>query len=250
MLHHMATLAKSHAMLKEEHEKLKKDHEALKESHTDKLKALAPLLQDGNKQNVVMSQMYTILAECSTVTLGGIGLKLALSETNKKSGHHYIILAEPGHPEYKFKLEWVLDTVGYEAENKFKRGLVATDTVARYRFMLYSLVNDIYPAITGKSFSVKVVSDETNRSAYRHRGTDRSNLIIADVCCGKSLREVPVSVDKDLQLLGKLNINSNTSNFCITFIHHVEQNYGCSCTNPQCACHKKVQFQQEHYPEY
>ena len=223
MLHHITTLAKSHAMLKEEHEKLKKDYEA-------KLNAIVPLLKDGHQQDFVMNQMYTILAECSTVTLGGIGLKLALSESNNMSGHHFIILAEPGHPEYKFKLEWLLlDTVGR----------------CRYRLMLYSLVNDIYPAITGKSFSVKVELDETNclRSANKYRGQDITNLI-ADVCCGKPLGEVSVSVDKDLQLLGKLDTNSITSKFCIKFIHH--QNCRCSCH----LHHVQVQPRQQHHQQH
>ena len=82
MLHHMTELAKSHAMLREDnitlkkrvvtlqadHETLKGDHEALKESHAAKLKAIVPLLK-GHPTDSVMSHIYTILAEYSSVKL-------------------------------------------------------------------------------------------------------------------------------------------------------------------------------------
>ena len=226
MLQHMTELAKSHAALKKEHEKLKKE----KESHTIKLNAIVPILKEGLLQDFVMSQIYTILTECSKMRIDIGLLKLALSESNIKSGHHYIILAEPGHPEYKFKLVWVLLDVGYEPghpEYKFKLEWVAPGTVAVYRFMLYSVVNDIYPAITGMSFGVRIGSYDCG-----FNDSDR----IADVCCGMPFGKVPVSVDNDLKLLGKLDTNSITSKFCVQFIHHKE--YRCSCTKPLCACQK------------
>ena len=223
MLHHMTTLAKSHATLKEEHvmlqadhKALKKDYIALKKSHTAKLKAITPLLKDHPKDSVT-SKIYTILAESSSVTLGE-ELKLALPESNK-SDHHYIILAEPGQLEYKFKLEWKTPD--------------ASTSEKRRRFLLYTKIRDIHPLI---NFTVNLSFDNCwQESPYLN-----DPKCIAEICCGNPLKEVSVSesVDKSLRLLGKLDLNPHKSDqhLYIKFVRHEEKE--CPCTSIFCACHQ------------
>ncbi len=101
MFQHMTNMALSHTALKQEHEALKKDHAALKE----KCRAVTGLsLKDRNSDEAASTftdaQHHTFLVDTSTMERGST-LSLALSESNIKSGHHYIILEG-----YKFKLEW------------------------------------------------------------------------------------------------------------------------------------------------
>lgn len=87
------------ATLKTELAKLREEHLALKNVYSSKLQAIG-------QNSPETAQVYTILVDISHLTLGG-SLTLGLSNTNRKSGHHYIVLSqEPSKPEYKFKLEW------------------------------------------------------------------------------------------------------------------------------------------------
>ncbi len=112
MLQHMTDMALSHTAtktqltaLKHEHEALIKDHTALKEDHTAskennraKMNAMGLFLNSAS--TITVAHLYTLLVDTSTMEMGST-LSLALSESNIKSGHHYIILQG-----YKFKLKW------------------------------------------------------------------------------------------------------------------------------------------------
>ncbi len=90
----------------QEHEALKKDYTSLKEDYTSlkeaKMKVVGKKMLSCTPQNVsaTTSQLYTLLVDTSTMERGST-LSLALSESNIKSGHHYIKLEG-----YIFKLEW------------------------------------------------------------------------------------------------------------------------------------------------
>lgn len=221
---------------------LKKDHETLKESYAAKLKAIAPVLKGTpctneksfvrgpgrksygpggvrkqgatNQHTYQNTQLYTIIAKCSSVTLDDGGILLALSESNEKCGHHYITLALPGQP--KFKLEW---------ED------VTTDWQQVYRFKLYSVIED--PVIGGIHFTV-TVDHQTGR-----RGQTQNSNTITEICCGEPLGNVDASSDESLQSLGTgtldLNLYQPETQIRIQFIHH-RPNFLCSCPNPQCKC--------------
>ncbi len=73
------------------------------------------------------SQLYTLLVDTSTMEMGST-LSLTLSESNIKSGHHYIILEG-----YKFKLEWRFLTYFY---------------LRQYIISLYSVTDETYHALS------------------------------------------------------------------------------------------------------
>ncbi len=98
-------LKKDYTTLKKDYTALKEDHAALKKNNRAKMNATGLFLKDHNRDQaassiIKTSQIYTLLVDTSTMEMGST-LSLALSESNIKSGHHYIILEG-----YKFKLEW------------------------------------------------------------------------------------------------------------------------------------------------
>ena len=105
--------------------------------------------------------------------------------------------------------------------------------------MLYSVINDVHPAITGLNFSVTVSYSDFWSRFFGPHPIPKFNKCIAEVCCGKPLKEVPASVDQSLQLLGKSDLISHKSeqHFYIRFEPHKKQS--CLCMNVQCECHQK-----------
>ncbi len=97
-------LMRDHTSLKEDHTALKKDHTALKENNRAKINGMGLFLKDRNSDQtgstITVAQLYTLLVDTSTMEMRST-LSLALSESNIKSRHHYIIL-----DRYKLKLKW------------------------------------------------------------------------------------------------------------------------------------------------
>ena len=81
---------------------MQKDHTALREVSESKMKATLSVLKNCESEESVFyiaTKLYTLLVDTSAQEMGST-LSLTLSEGNRESGHHYIILSG-----YKFKLE-------------------------------------------------------------------------------------------------------------------------------------------------
>ena len=92
---HMTILAESHMTLQAEHTTLQAEHTALQTRHAELQNKLMTVLNE--------NEIYTILADSTTLTLGN-HISMPISD---KPGHHHIILSqEPPKLDYKFKLKW------------------------------------------------------------------------------------------------------------------------------------------------
>ena len=100
-----------------------------------------------------IAKMYPLLVGTSKVTMG-TALTLAISDTNKKSGHHYLELSE-----YKFKLEWEISepakpsqgaSIATPQDDYYYQQARMYNKVKEqqcYNLKLYSVVNEAHPAL-------------------------------------------------------------------------------------------------------
>ncbi len=149
MFQHMTDMALSHTAtktqltdLKQEHEALKKDYTALKKNHTALKEATGLLLLDrkSNKPDcTTTSQLLALLVDTSIMKMGNT-LSLALSESNIKSGHHYIILER-----YKFKFKWEL-CQQHQEQPLFLRGQLPLLSLQHQQYLisLYLVTDETY----------------------------------------------------------------------------------------------------------
>ncbi len=205
MLQHMTDMAKSHTALKQE-------HEALKENNRAKMNAIGLYLKDlktrefyrsvgmVHHQSFTVDQLHTLLVDTST--MGNESTLLALSESNIKSGHHYIILEG-----YKFKLEWECQKEPPGPQRVWKqtrwRGIIVTPCT----FRLYALTDEKYPVLP-KNWSCNLKINLFGVHQTMYIGNDYP---IEDAALGgddQTLRSVTLDFDG--------NLNPSDPTLCIS----------------------------------
>ena len=208
------------ATLQAEHAKLRGEHLALKSAYSSKLQAAGALLQNAPET----AQVYAILVDISHLTFGG-SLTLSLSTTNRKSGHHSIVLSqEPPKPKYKFKLEWKTREPPIE-EQGFAAKLFGVQPQQSYEFELSFLT--VLPAPTiGAKFDATVRLDAT-QSMVR-------------ICCFEStplMAKATLKCSKPPELL-QLRLEQHNHEQCRCPCHHYCKScqYQCDDASPRHTC--------------
>lgn len=205
------TLGVDYEELKCSHTSLQAEHKMLKDSYTAKVKAVEPIVRSipHDPHSCQLAQIYTIMADTSTVSLGG-SVSLVLSESNAESGHHCFTISQEHAESMLLRLEWSVHC----------RHPTATKYSVFELFLLSSC--ERHPA--GSFFDV-ILSFSSDPPL--------SSASIASVCCGRptSVREV----DEAKKLVGSLPLDQQLQeNEQVTiFFNNKHPKEGCSCQ-----CHK------------
>jgi hypothetical protein len=219
-------LQSKHEVFQEEHRELQAEHMTLKADNTllkDKMKAVVPILNSIPTETpsfgCQIAQLQTILGESSVKT----GESLSVLACGAEPGLHYFVL----NGVHKLKLEW---------EKQLE------ENTHRMKLELYSLVNDVYRALTPRSNFDVVIEHNMYYGSMR-----------VSICCKESLKDA--SPNKFLHLLGTDTLRfyktKAPGEFTIAFKRHEPSQ--CPC-GENCHPHKhqcyKCGYNCERYGNY